>query len=103
LHKDHRAALTPLDIELEEWKDQLELVQTGIERLEDEIKMAEDQLKMTKHKKKRAETANDKYEKISLQIRLRIERTEVLRATKNQYWLDLINERLRQHKMHHHR
>jgi uncharacterized protein (DUF4415 family) len=91
-----------LYIELEELNDQLELVQTGIERTVDEIKMAEDQQKMAEHKKKQAETVKDNYEKRSLQIRLSIDQTEALRAKKNQYWLDLINESLRQHKMHHH-
>jgi hypothetical protein len=45
-------------------------------------------------------TKNECEEK-SLKVRLIIGRTQALRAEKNQYWLALINERLREYQLKH--
>jgi uncharacterized protein (DUF4415 family) len=127
LRKNHRVALAPMDIRLESLNDRLELAQTGINESVDKIKMAEEEQKraeeqkqeaeeeqkraeeqkqeaehnieLAEHKKKHAETVKDNYEQEFSQIRQDIDQTQAARARKNQYWLDLINERLRQYQM----
>jgi tRNA A-37 threonylcarbamoyl transferase component Bud32 len=95
LRKNQRADLLPIDIQLENLSDQLKSVETDINTMKDQIKLAEQE-------KKLVENIKDKYETKSINLRLIIDQTQALRVRKNRYWLDLINERFRQHQMNRH-
>jgi hypothetical protein len=61
-----------------------------------------DEIKLAEQEKKLVENIKDKYETKSFNLRLIIGQTQALRVRKNQYRLDLINERFRQHQMNRH-
>lgn len=63
-------------------------------------KTAEHDIGIAADKKMVAETIKGKSEERSAKLLLAIDRTRALRVQTNQYWLDLINERLRQHHIH---
>jgi membrane-bound inhibitor of C-type lysozyme len=68
---------------------------------EHQQQMAEQDIEQAKDKKIQSEMTKNECEEKSLKVRLIIGRTQALRAEKNQYWLALINERLREYQLKH--
>lgn len=68
-----------------------------------EKQVAEHNMGIAADQKIVAKTVQKKCEEKSLHLLLTIDQTRALRVRTNQYWPDLIKERLRQHHMHNRR
>jgi hypothetical protein len=70
---------------------------------DDQKKLAERGIEIAEYVKREMEIVEDKHEKASSKIRVHIDQIQSLRDLKNQYWFELINDRLQKYQTHHHR
>ncbi|CAF2104209.1 unnamed protein product [Rotaria magnacalcarata] len=131
LRKQQDACLVPMDIQLNSFNRELDLVQNHIKQVageielaehdtemaeeqiksaEERMRLAEEEIKSAGHamelagdRRKNAEAAKIGYEEQSKEIGRKIDQAQRQRDQTNQYWLDLINEHLRQHSVDRHR